>query len=484
MNWRDPRAPAPFLALVVLTFVAARFVGVAVHEVLGHGLFAVALGGSFYGVYMSPVTGFAMLYLPVARPAADHAAIALAGIFADLVAGILVFRFYPRIRTFLGRLSALALLESFLVYTFAYVATGAWAMEGGDPGQAVVILGAPHLTAAFTVVGTLWAAAVGFAISREVLVLVGPEPAPYRQIGYLVLFWFGPLPLGALPNVASLASASTVMYLLLLGIVAGAVVLAARHLARGAGLPALARPVGRFAPVAVAFLLVLPTWAFFGPTGGTATNLLIADPPLEAEHLYPAALNVRANLSLGGNVLLEFRTKIVPDPGLSPLERRAIATYDDRADLPYWSAFSAYLAVGMFTAIRWNVTAASIDPAGTVWSGTTLPKPRVIDLAVASPGDVPRLTNVTVRGNRTFVTLTVHDPFRANRLPDACDTCFLDEVNLSWAPGYLYQGWTTSFGIPVVLRGFDATTGTNFVRFRNTVADGAPAFYQIVLERP
>src|SRR3972149_8910030 len=66
---RDPREPATFAILVLAGFVVARFLAVALHEVVGHGLTTLALGGAFYGVYISPGAGVADVLVPPGGPA-------------------------------------------------------------------------------------------------------------------------------------------------------------------------------------------------------------------------------------------------------------------------------------------------------------------------------------------------------------------------------------------------------------------------------
>ena len=54
------------LALLMMLYVVALFISIAIHEVLGHGLFAVLLGGNFYAVYLSPGSGYVSFWLPPA----------------------------------------------------------------------------------------------------------------------------------------------------------------------------------------------------------------------------------------------------------------------------------------------------------------------------------------------------------------------------------------------------------------------------------
>src|SRR3989442_15094048 len=71
----DLRRPWPFALFVVLAHVLSRFLGVAVHELLGHATAAILLGGSAYGVYVSPGSGITYVYLPESVPVAGVVAL-------------------------------------------------------------------------------------------------------------------------------------------------------------------------------------------------------------------------------------------------------------------------------------------------------------------------------------------------------------------------------------------------------------------------
>src|SRR3989442_13514553 len=111
----------------------------------------------------------------------------------------------------------------------------------------------------------------------------------------------------------------------------------------------------------------------------------------------------------------------------------------------------------MTTAYSWSVLAYSIDPDGAVWSaGAFVGSARIVVLGITDPEDLPRLATLSTNGSGTFLTMTVFDAFRAMRLPEPCDTCFLDEVNLTW-PGGAYQlvSVTSSGDLPVPQVGVD-----------------------------
>ncbi|MCK5397502.1 MAG: hypothetical protein KAJ33_04570, partial [Thermoplasmata archaeon] len=51
-------------AVMMMIYLLAMFLAVAIHEILGHGLATVLLGGEFYAFYLSPGSGFISFYLP------------------------------------------------------------------------------------------------------------------------------------------------------------------------------------------------------------------------------------------------------------------------------------------------------------------------------------------------------------------------------------------------------------------------------------
>src|SRR5437867_3374817 len=259
----DPRQPVKFTIVVLLGFVVARFLAVAAHEVLGHGLSSEALGGSFYGVYISPGSGFTLLFLPFGSPPIAQAFVAMAGILADVLMGMAVFAAYPRARSIVGRLFVLLLLQGLLVYSFIYLALGAISGTGGDSEAAVAELGAGHLTASFLVLGIAWALGSAYLISAECVRLVGPDAPLKRQFVYLGLFWFTPLAAGFVPALA-VTTGSLLLYFVLFLAVGGAIFVVAALLASrtttAAPPPVVARPDGRVLPILIGLALVVPAW--------------------------------------------------------------------------------------------------------------------------------------------------------------------------------------------------------------------------------
>ena len=488
----DPRQPAPFAVVVLLGFVVAKFLSVAAHEVLGHGLSTEVLGGSFYGVYVSPGSGFALVFLPLDSAPLAQAFVAMAGVLADVLFGVAVFAAYPRARTILGRLFLLLLLQVLLVYSFIYIALGALPGTGGDSAAAVVALDAPFLLPALFVVGLLWALGSAYLVSAELVRLVAPNAPLKRHFVFLALFWFTPLAAGFVPGLA-LATGSLLLYFALFLVVGGAVFGVAAFLAsrmRTPAPPPTRMPEGRILPIAVALAVIVPVWiGVFGLSDADAHGILLQEPPLPAERTLfrSQAIDLQVDFATDRNVSLAFRMKGIESPGESPLEAQAFATFERRADFAFWAEESRALAAAATNVSAWAVMAAAIDGNGTVWfGGGTYGNPRLVVLGISDPADRPRLTSETVNGTRTYVAMTVYDPFRANRMPASCDTCFLDEVNLTWPGGppepFRFVDVRASGGTTVPLVGFDAASGRHYARYRNVAAADAPTTYTLLLE--
>lgn len=481
----DLRLPIPFAVLCLASFLVARWLGIGLHEVVGHGLFAIVSGGVFYGVYVSPVTGFALVHLPVGTNQVSEVLVVLAGILVEVFVGLVVLWAYPRIHSFVGRLFVLTFLEVLLVYSFAYLALGAFPAAGGDPARVVSIVRAPHLGFALLTVGVLWSVTIGYVISTEVLRLVGPPPSLAHQLAFAILFWSVPLPVAAIPNaiLLFLAPVSFVAYLLLLLLVLASLVIAGRQVSRNPqALPPLDCPSGRRAPLAIATLLVLPVWFASGVSSEFAERVLLSEPPLGAERDLgnPQAINAKVILTESEDVVIEFRMKGVPALR-SPLERQAWTTFEDRADFTLWAPAAVLYANVMMGATRWHVFGTRIDTASTVWfDGGERPNPRLVSLELSRPEDERFFLNTTHSGNRTFLTLTVLEPFR--HLPVECPGCFLDELNLTWPSvgpngAYVLVEASAEGGNPGVRR------GPQFARFRSNVFEDAPTRWRLVLER-
>jgi hypothetical protein len=136
----------------------------------------------------------------------------------------------------------------------------------------------------------------------------------------------------------------------------------------------------------------------------------------------------------------------------------------------------------MMNATFWNATAQEIDRAESLWfDGGERANPRLLTFELERPQDEPRFLNVTQSGGRTFLTLTVLEPFR--NLPVECPGCFLDELNLTWpaaGPGgsFVFVGVTVQGGSPDAL----VDPGLRFARYRSRTFEETPDLWRLVLE--
>jgi len=443
---RDPREPLPFTLLVLLGFLVARFLGVALHEVGGHGLATLAVGGSFYAFYISPGEGAAFVYTPpVAYGAADwpHFAVLVSGIAAELLVGLVLLLIYPRIRGFVPRLFALLLLVVLLVQALLYMALGALPFIGGDTANAARALGAPALYVAFFVAGLAWTTLVAFVVSRRLVDLLGDALPRRPELLYLALFWFLPL-LVALAAGAIGGSALGPFLLVYLAAFAGfatlCYVLAVVGVSRSPGRRTAADAVTwrGLTPLVLAAILLVPAWlGAFGPSQGTAHGLLLQDPPLEAEFQFATEMAVNVELRVSGNrsagpaLAVVFRFRGLPT-STSPLEERLWRSYDDRADFPRYVSEATFRCGTMLGLSEWRVDPGPyIGGAGdAVWSASSRrlrDLPRVIPLVPRDPTELDRA--FVKQANGTY-SLYVYDPYRA-RPPYGG---FLDALNLTWTP--------------------------------------------------
>ena len=476
---RDPREPAVFAALLLPIVVVARFAGVAVHEILGHGLVSLLFGGSFYAVYVSPGQGAAYSHLPPSDGA--WVAVVLAGILAELLLGLVLLLLYPRARGFLLRLFLLVLLAVLLVHTLLYMAVGALPLpaSNGDTAVAVAILGHPALAWGFVVAGLVWACVVMYAISRHLLALLGDALARHAEQTYLALFWVLPLVL-ALAAVAGLGSSVGSGALLYLGLFAGFAGLGYVIATRPASRHADRRPIARdpadwrgLPALLIALFLVLALWVgAFGVTQSRAHGLILADPPAEEESRWWSGLivNVHAHIGDGPSLTVTFRFRGLASPQ-SPLEEELWQRFDERADFGAYTREAIARAGVMFSRTAWEPSAApSID--GTVWAaGGAATHARVIPLRLAA-GSFP---SQVFRGANGFFNITLADPYKTDPYGGRG---FLDELNLSWDPTVQETALGTD---PLGSRNdeFPAAGPRGFVRLRNYYFEESPAWYRL-----
>lgn len=345
------------LAIIMMLYVMALFVAIGVHELLGHGLFTVLLGGDFYAVYLSPANGYVSFWLPETMSPSTVAFIYLSGILVQILVGLAVlFLVLPRVRSFMWGLFTLLLCVGLLVHSSLYLVMG-YVYEAGDTRYAALVLGAEP--DAFLVAGLVLAGTFAILISMHALRFLGrfADLTDDRERNVMLLmFWYPPMLLGGFLSLAmALASSpadnayqvlNSAMLLLFIG---AAVVLVPMF-----SEPAFEREhrvtMRSVLAVALCFVLLMAGWGgVFGLSRETAHGILIKDPPVEVEYFYSDYTMGNANVHLyeNGTVRVELVLRnAMRSP--SPLEDRIYHSFDTRPDWERWVARSRNFLVGMF----------------------------------------------------------------------------------------------------------------------------------------
>ncbi len=467
----DLRRPWHFALFVLLGHVLSRILGVAAHEVLGHTAAALLLGGTAYGLYVSPGTGFTYVYLPRAVPAAGVIAMQGAGIAVEVAIGLLVWWRTRRSPSFAWRAFGLLAATVFIVYSLVYMAAGAFDFLPGDTWAIVSVLGTPVMAWGFLAVGALWTLLAGIYVSLDLVKLVrGLAPDLRRESLMLILFWLLPAPVAFLPGfaVSNLLETSVAVYVAIFAAVlvpTAALVLYAdtmpRPRQRATEAPATWRPL---AAMAVPVLLFVPLWVgVFGVTADTAKGVVLETPPVEAEEAWigELAVNLEVTVHPDFSVTLKWFLRGTFQPR-SPLEAQIASSYDLRMYGPFYESIARSVVGDAMNDSRWVVEGSPYILANqTVWSaGRLYPDARIVVLQPASTDRSAYLADV---GNGT-VRLTVHDPFKFE--PTIPSQGWLDALTVRWeAPLYPIR-FAASGGTAPALVSVDSVLWQSFNRYQ------------------
>ena len=440
----DFRRPWPFALFLLLAHVLSRILAVAAHEVLGHAAAALLLGGTAYGLYVSPGTGFTYVYLPRSLPPAGVIAMQGAGIAVNVAIGLALWWRTRRSPSFAWRAFGLVAAVVFIVYGLVYMAAGAFDFFPGDTWAIVSVLGTPAMAWGFLAVGTVWTLLVGVFASLDLLKLLrGPGVDLKREMTMLLLFWLLPAPLAFLPGFAAsnLLGTSGVVYV---AVFAAVLVVTAALLVYADAMPRPRpraeeepRPAWRpVAAMAVPILLFVPLWiGVFGLTPDTATGVVLEAPPVEAEEAWIGAFAVNLEVTVHADftVTLRWLLRGTFQPR-SPLEAQIASSYDRRMNAQLYESFALTVVGDAMNDSRWSIVGRSafIAPNETVWSaGLRYPDARVVVLGFAG-GDARAFLQDLGGGLRV---LTVHDPFKFE--PVVPSPGWLDALEVRWdAPLY------------------------------------------------
>lgn len=479
----DVRRPWPFALFVLLGHVLSRFLGVGVHEILGHAAVATLLGGSAYGVYVSPGSGITYVYLPPTIPAAGVVAMLGAGIAVETGFGLALWWFTRRSPSAGWRLFGVVVASVCVVYSLVYMASGAFEGFRGDTWAIVSTLQAPALAYGFVAVGILWTLLVGVYLSFDAVKILGGTKDLQRASLMLLVFWLVPAPLAFLPGFSAFNAleGSPVLYVAAFStiLIAVAALLLYVDLLPGPREaptpPEMRLPWREIAAVGLPLLFFVPVWVgAFGVTQATATGILLETPPIQVESAWLGELGINLEVvihaDLNVSVIWRFHGTF---SGGSPLEKRIAASFENRMDQDFYIRLALTLVGDAMNESSWIVSESDIHPNETVYVlGRNYPAARVVRL---EPSGVNQFSFLRTVGTDT--TLTVHDPYLFE--PTLPSEGWLDALKVTWdtspAPGLVAVRFAPvrSLEYPQV--------STSFVLWENPNRATAATTYQVTV---
>ncbi len=480
----DVRRPWPFALFVLLSHVLSRFLGVGVHELLGHAAAATLLGGSAYGVYVSPGSGITYVYLPQGLPVAGVVAMLASGIAVETAFGLALWWFTRRSPSPGWRLFGVVAASVCVVYSLVYMASGAFEGFRGDTWANVSTLQAPALAFGFAAVGILWTLLVGVFLSFDVVRIIGGPARDIRRASLMLLvFWLVPAPLAFLPGFSAFNALEGSPALYVAGfstiLVAVAVLLLCVDLLPGPREPATPPEAGlswrAIAAAGLPLLFFVPVWiGAFGVTQASATGVLLETPPVQVESAWLGELGINLEVVVHAdfNVTVFWRFRGTFSPA-SPLEAQIAASFEHRMDREFYNRLALTLVGDAMNESSWIVSESDIHPNETVYVlGRNYPAARVVRLEPSAINGFSFLRRV---GNDT--TLTVHDPYLFE--PTLPSEGWLDALKVTWdtspAPGLVAVRFAPvrSLEYPQV--------STSFVRWENPNRGSAATTYQVTV---
>jgi hypothetical protein len=437
------------LALLMMLFIIATFFSVAIHEVLGHGLFTVILGGEFYAFYLSPGNGFASLYFPETMSGAERALIYMAGISVQVIIGVLVLFFVlPRIKNVMAGLFTLMFCVSMLVYSSLYLVMG-YFYSSGDTLQAVRVLGVnpePFLVAGIMLTGTFV-----LIISTSAINFLGKLmnlEDERSRMKMLAIFWMPSILLHGIFSLVFSATLSgsefiyTFLNSALLLMFLGLAIFLVPAMLEPEMKTDYRIPMRSVLAVVICFVLLLACWTgAFGVSRESAHGIMIRNPPVEAEIYYLDYTigNVEITMYLNGTVRADviLRNKM-ENP--SSLESQIYHSFDLRPDWDKYIARSRNMLVTMFNLPRTvgeNLTfSTGYGTVRALGAEDELGRKSTTYFSLASIGT--RQSHLTT-GDHSFqpgmgiplsdITLSFIDPWYSPQ------GGYLDEVRVSWEMG-------------------------------------------------
>ncbi|MDD4307429.1 MAG: hypothetical protein PHU53_01300 [Thermoplasmata archaeon] len=481
------------LALIMMLYVIALFLSVAIHEIFGHMLFTTLLGGDAYAVYLSPGNGYVSFWLPPELTAAEGALIYMSGILVQLLIGTLVLLLVlPRIKNFVLGLFTLMFCIGMTVHSSMYLFMG-YIYSTGDTRYAVAMLGiSPD---AFLVAGIILAGIFTIYISMAGLKFLGRYmdlEEDRERSAALFIFWFPPLLLGGiisfivslgLPrNEIAYPILNSAILILFLGVALMLV-------------PMFSEPkketehrlsIKSILAVVVCFLVVMAGWAgIFGLSQSTAHGLLLHDPPVQVEHFYMDSSigNVALTVFANGTVRTEITLRnLMESP--SPLEERIYRTFNTRPNWDRYIARSQSLISTMFGIPREtaeNLTfSTELSPIRSADYSDELGRKCMTYISIADIG--------TRQAHMTYddiIAIQEIEPVTGDYILEIADpwmgqSGYLDEVRVSWNESLAnleILAWND--GLPSIAYNFGNTT-VRSVGWSNANISTSPTTYRFV----
>ena len=483
------------VTLMMMLYIIAVFLAVAIHEILGHGLATILFGGEFYAFYLSPGSGFISFYLPDTITSSQVAFIYMAGILVQILIGLAIFFFVlPKVKSFLWGVFTLMFSVGMLVHPALYLFLG-YFYSSGDTKYAVALLGVQP--DAFIVAGLIMTGVFVLMVSMAAMNFIGSymnveDEATRKQL--LLIFWMPPILLSGLSALASTffmpagevsyTVANAAIMLLFMGI--------AIYL-----IPIFVEPdrkaeygltVKSLMSVLLVFVILLGVWVgAFGVSQDSAHGILLYDPPVEVEQYY-------ADSSIGNAEIMIFtngtaRVDIILRNQLdnpSPLREKIFHTFDER---PYWekyiqkaknmviTMFDLQKEVGenlSFSTSFGTVRALGVEDVLGRNCTTYLPLVQMGSRQTVVPTNQDDIFQPTWNTEDADISITFKDPWE-NR------GGFLDEVRISWNSSLEYVS-TLAFNDEnpsiVFNRG---NTLYKTIGWKNIDSATAPAEYNIIL---
>lgn len=471
-----------FMVIVIMLFTVLRFVSVGIHEILGHGLFTEAAGGTFFATYISPSGGYASIDIPDDAGRATTTIIFLAGILVDILVGLIVLFFiYPRVKKFMTGLALLIFSEVLIVHSAFYLVLGAY-IRDGDSFKAIYYGG---LEPAIPIV-------LGLTMAGMFIIIISVRLVKFmsryitmtddrKALKSLSYFWLPPIFIiwvsMALPGEMDPGSENyTIGYAVIFTLM---VMASSYFISR---IPLLdfktseVRGIGvqKVVNTLFIFCIVLVLWvAVFGPSTSQARGLLLKEAPLEVELSYQdysvgnLVIRINNDSTVSAAVALRF---IMDYEQHSPLDQKIYESFEQRA---YWPEYQYISRNMMRVAFGLNGTLAdgldlTSEMSGNVWAGgEEYPYARVSTAEL----------NFTLLGlggeDDGLLVLEFIDPWMTGTDPG-----YLDMVMVGWADDYEFVNYSSN-GIPY--SGGNETG--NYLVWQNYDLGTSPRYYNITLRK-